>query len=322
MHLILIGGSGFIGRALSDELLGNGHELTLVTRSPRYNTSLERPGLTVVGWDGTAKGSWTERLETSDGVINLAGESIGGKRWSKRQKNLIRSSRVETTRAIVEAITKSRGKGQFLINASAVGYYGNVPEGDVTESHPCGRGFLAEVCSEWENSLTTEGLSPLSPLGPLSALGGGMTRFCTLRTGIVLSPAGGALQKFIPPYRLFIGGPIGSGCQWLPWIHITDAVRAIRFLLEHSTVSGPFNLTAPMPVTMDEFAHTIGLVLRRPSVVRVPASALRMLLGEMAGPLVLEGQRAIPRRLLEMGFEFIFPSLESALRDLLRREKF
>jgi hypothetical protein len=304
MKALIAGGTGLIGRALIDDLLARGHRVVLLTRSIARAQSAAHPNLEIVSWDGTTNGPWNDVLETANAVINLAGEPIGSGRWTKARKHRIRSSRIDATRALVTAIARAKNRPATFISASAVGYYGNVPDGDVTESAPKGRGFLADICEEWER----EALQALRAAPNIRVL--------LLRTGIVLDPSAGALKKMLLPFRLFAGGPLGSGRQWFPWIHLSDEVAAIRFLLEHPSASGAFNLSAPNPVTMREFARELGHALRRPSWAAVPASVLRTALGEMAS-MVLEGQRTVPARLTELGYRFRFPELTGALRDLL-----
>ena len=306
MHILLAGGTGLIGRALVDELLTHDHTVVLLTRSLADTARLVRPGVTLAAWDGRSGGSWTASLEATDAVVNLAGATIA-KRWTTRQKERILSSRIESTRTIVEALSRGHRRPRILVNASAVGYYGNVPKGDVTEELPRGQGFLSDVCVEWEQ--TAEKLLRGVP----------DARVVVLRTGIVLDPRAGALKKLITPFRFFAGGSFGSGRQGFPWIHLADEVGAIRFLIEHPSASGPANLAAPGCVTMSEFCRALGHVLHRPSWLPVPGIALRMGLGEMAGPLLLEGQRIVPKRLLELGYRFRHPALEAALRDLLTK---
>lgn len=283
MKIILTGGTGFIGRALSRRLLERGDEAVLLTRKqiPPSPSSLE--GI--------------------DAVINLAGEPIAG-RWTKEKKEKIRGSRIDTTRAITVALTKVRQKPKLLINASAVGYYGDTKEAAVDESSPTGCDFLAGVCHEWEEAAKEaekEGV-----------------RVVRLRFGVVLEKDGGALKKMLPPFKLFVGGPIGSGNQWFPWIHRDDLIGAILFALENKTVSGPVNVVAPEQIRQKEFSKIIGKVLRRPSWLPVPSFVLKLLLGEMA-EMLLTGQKVIPKKLTETGFRFQFPDPESALKAIFSR---
>jgi uncharacterized protein (TIGR01777 family) len=296
------GGSGLIGRKLIDSFLQAHHEVALISRTPekvrKYFT-----GVDVRFWDTKNTTALTEILDGTDAVINLTGESIASKRWTQIQKERILGSRIESTRAIIGAIKHSQRKPLVLLNASATGYYGNVPEGEVTESAPQGTGFLADVCSLWES----EALK-VQEFG---------VRVVLLRTGIVLDKQGGALQNILRPFRFFIGGPLGSGRQWFPWIHLQDEVSAILFAMENEHITGSLNLAAPESVRMTDFCRTLGRILRRPSWMRVPAWTLKLMLGEMAEPLLLHGQKMIPQKLIDAGFKFQFPKLEDALRNLL-----
>lgn len=301
MKIILTGGTGFIGAPLRERLLEEGHDVILLTRNPSHAGSQPSGKLKTVFWDGKNPGPWADKINGADAVINLAGEPIAAKRWSDAQKKRIQESRLDATRAVVSAIQKAAKKPHLLINASAVGYYGNVPEGEVTEDHPRGTDFLSETCSRWEEAARTA-----EPLG---------VRVVRLRIGIVLEKNGGALKKMLPPFRFFMGGPLGSGRQWFPWIHREDVIGVILFALKNQNLSGPVNLTAPQSVTMKEFCTTLGQVMHRPSWAPVPAIVLKLLLGEMAD-LLLSGQKAVPKKLLEAGYSFQHPNLEEALKSL------
>jgi uncharacterized protein len=302
MKVILAGGSGLIGTALVKELLGRKHDLILLTRRNLPENS--RLPYKVVQWNPASE-NWMQFVDGADVVINLAGASIGAGRWTDSRKKEILESRTLTTRAIVNAISKSKTKPRVLINASAVGFYGNVPEGDVTEDHPMGEGFLPDVCEKWE----AEALK-VKQYG---------VRIVLLRTGIVLDRNGGALQKLLLPFRLFAGGPVGSGDQWFPWIHLKDEISAIIFALENQSINGPVNLSVPQSVRMKEFCRTLGRVMHRPSWLSVPPVILKTMLGEMAQPLLLDGQKVIPQKLLDAEFRFEFPNLEAALKDILHQ---
>ena len=275
MRVVLAGAGGLIGTRLAAALEARGDE---VVRLPRFGTA-----------------PWS--IEGADAVVNLAGASVAGKRWSPEYKKAILDSRVLTTRALVEAIAKAQRKPQVLVNASAVGYYGGRGDEVLEESAGPGADFLADVVSRWEAEAQRASI-----------------RSVQVRTGIVLSAQGGALEKMLPPFKAFVGGPIGSGKQWFPWIHIADEVAAIAWCID-SDLTGAVNLAAPGIVTMKEFAKALGRVLHRPSWAPVPAAPLRILLGEFASAL-LEGQRAVPRKLLDSGFRFRFSDVDSALRDL------
>ena len=302
MRVVVAGGSGFIGRKLIGGLLQEHHEVTLISRTPE-KTGNYFPGVQVRFWDAKNETALTGILDGADAVINLTGESLASKRWTQIQKERILFSRIESTRALILAINHALHKPFVLLNASAVGYYGNVPEGDVTESAPRGTGFLADVCARWEEEALKVQKSGV--------------RVVLLRTGVVLDNKGGALQNIILPFRLFLGGPPGSGSQWFPWIHLQDEVSAILFALENEHITGPLNLAAPDSVRMMDFCRKLGKILRRPSWMHTPAWILNLILGEMAQPLLFHGQKMIPKKLIESGFKFHFPKLEDALRDLV-----
>ncbi|MBI4352696.1 MAG: TIGR01777 family protein [Candidatus Omnitrophica bacterium] len=302
MKIVGAGISGLIGASLSRALL----EKYEVVRLKRAGAIHERPfGFSREAvWDPSRGGDWVKELDGAYGVVNLCGEPIAAKRWTAKQKERIRESRLLTTKAIVDAIGEAAVKPKVLVNASAVGFYGPRGEGEtLNEDAPAGSGFLADVCKEWENQAQRA-----------RSFG---TRVVLLRTGIVLSREGGALSKLLPPFRFFLGGPLGSGKQTVSWVHLQDEVRAILKVLEDPAVEGPVNVAAPHPVSMRELAETMGRVLHRPSFFSVPGFVLRTLLGEMA-EMLLEGQKAYPRKLAAAGFQFKFETLETALRDLLK----
>lgn len=301
MRLLLTGGTGFIGRALRETLVQKGHELTLLTRqsSKEYRPSLRTR---YVHWNPDQAGSWERELDGVEGVLNFAGEPIAGKRWSEAQKQLIVESRISATRAIVSAIQKAKRKPSFLLNASAIGYYGPQAGDPLTEGSPAGGDFLARTCQAWEaEALRAEGIIP---------------RVIRLRIGIVLGKEGGALAKMLTPFRLGLGGPLGSGRQWMSWIHLKDLAGIIDFILDKKEIRGPLNGTAPQPVVMKEFSGTLGRALHRPAIFPVPAWALKVLAGEMSD-LFLNGQQVLPKRVLEAGYPFQFPELGKALEEIL-----
>ena len=297
MRLIVAGGTGFIGSALCQRLLERGHSLTLLTRARSSQTISPNPKW--ITWDPSSGGNREDMVDGADGVINLAGEPIAARRWTEAQKEKIRSSRIHTTRALVAAIAKAGEKPPFLINSSAVGYYGARGDEAITERDGPGGDFLARVCIDWEEEAQR-------------AEGYGV-RVIRLRTGVVLGKGGGALAKMVPPFKFFVGGPLGSGRQWMSWIHIEDEVGLILFLMEKPDARGAVNATAPNPVTMKDFCKTLGSVLRRPSWAPVPAFALRLMLGEMA-EMLLTGQRVLPEVALSLGYKFRYPTLSEALR--------
>jgi len=305
MKTVIAGGTGFLGRALADRLLADRHDVVVLTRRAPA-TPARDPRLRVVTWTPTGGvGPWAAEIDGAGAVVNLAGESIAGKRWSAAHKQRIAASRLDATRSIVAAIRAAATPPVVLVSGSAVGYYG--PGGDdiATEDCPPGNDFLARVCVQWE----TEAARAATP----------RTRVALMRTGLVLERDGGALRQMLPPFWIGAGGPVGSGRQFWPWIHRHDWIELVRWTIQTANVSGPINAVAPTPVTNAEFARTLGRVLRRPAVMPAPAFALRLLLGEMADALLLSGQRAVPARAERLGFVFQYARLEDALRSIFKR---
>jgi uncharacterized protein (TIGR01777 family) len=296
VRVVVAGGSGFLGRALVASLAGDGHQVSVLTRRPRAGVTSD------VGWtpDGSV-GPWASALDGVDLVINLAGEGIADKRWSSARKQVLRDSRLLATRSIVLALHRPRIPPPVFVSGSAVGYYG--PRGDdaLTEDSPAGDDFLSHLAVEWEREAE-----------PVPSA----TRLAVVRTGIVLHPDGGALKQMLTPFRLGLGGRLGSGRQQMSWIHRDDWIRLVRWIGDEPRAAGAFNLTAPAPVTNAEFTRTLGRVLGRPAFMSVPIVALRVLFGELSDTLVT-GQRAIPAHAERLGFEFRFRQLERALVDLL-----
>jgi uncharacterized protein (TIGR01777 family) len=314
MRIVITGGSGLIGTALAREMGGAGHEVVVLSRDPSRVRSLP-PNTRAAYWegkwegkwdgkgDGRSAGDWAKLLDADTAIVHLAGDGVASGRWTDEKKRRIRDSRVESGQAVLAAIRQAKTPPRVLLQGSAVGYYGDCGDEVVDESHPPGGDFLARVCVEWEASTAA-----------VSALG---VRRPVLRTGIVLSDEGGALPRMAFPFRLLAGGALGNGRQWVPWIHVADEVGAIRFLIERDDADGPFNLTAPAPLTNRDFSRALGHALSRPSFAPAPGFALRFLLGEMADAL-LHGQRAVPKRLLELGYAFRHAEAAGALGELLR----
>lgn len=310
MRIIVTGGTGMIGRPLADDLAADGHDVIILTRSPGRASGLPA-NVRAAGWDARSGDGWAGLIDSSTAIVNLAAENIGGERflpdrWTADKRQRIRQSRIDAGRAVVDAVRRAGQKPQVVIQASATGYYGWHESGRITENHPSGDDFLASVVRDWEAST-----APVEDEGVRRAI---------IRTGVVLTPDGGPVRRLLVPYRLFVGGPIGGGKQWWSWIHPEDVVRGIRFLIERVDAHGPFNLVAPEPVTNDEFGKTLGRVLGRPHFFPLPAVALRLPLGEVAD-IVLKGQPVVPQHLLDMGFDYCFPLLEDALRDLLQHPR-
>ena len=299
---ILCGGSGLIGRALALELVNETHEVVMLSRNPEKLSGLPA-NVKAEKWDAVSGNDWYQVAEGCDAIVNLAGTNIGSGKWSAERKREIVKSRVDAGRAIVRAVELMKVKPRALVQASAVGYYGNSSAKQVNEESPPGNDFLARVAVDWEDSTK-----------PIESMG---VRRVIIRTGVVLSKNGGVFPTMVLPFRLFIGGRLGNGRQPFPWIHIDDEVRAVRFLIESDDAAGPFNLTAPHPVTNAQFSSILAEVIKRPNWLPVPAVALHLILGEMA-VIALEGQNAVPNRLVEKGFIFKFPGARQAIEDLLR----
>lgn len=298
MHVLVSGGSGFVGSYLVGLLVARGDRVTIVSRTPnRVRTARA----------GVRAAAWLPDLSGFDAVVHLSGESIVGRRWTDQVKAELRRSRLESTQRIVEGLKQAERKPSVLVCASAIGIYGERPGEELTEDSslaPEGD-FLGDLCRDWE----AEARRAESEAG---------VRTVNLRTGIVLGADGGALRTMLRPFRLGVGGPLGSGKQMFSWIHQEDLGRMILFALDHPELHGPLNGVGPNPVSMKSFARTLGKVLRRPALLPAPIFALRLALGEVAGMLTAD-QKVLPKRALEAGFEFEHGELEPALRDLLQR---
>jgi len=302
MRVFVTGGTGFVGARLIPCLLEGGHEVVLLVRPLEAGRAVPGGGrVRVVVGESTRAGPWWEAMGECEAAVNLAGYPVFG-RWTPRVKGLLRESRLETTRNLVRALP---GGGPFtLVSASGIGIFGDAGERELDESSPPGRDFLSRLATEWE----AEGFGAREK----------GARVATTRFGIVLGHDGGALAQFVKNARWFLNGPLGSGRQWMPWIHREDVVRGILFLLEGAGLEGPFNFVSPHPVRQIEFARALGRILRRPAVVPTPALALRLALGEF-GRVSLFSQKARPKKLQEAGFTFRFPDLEAALGEALPR---
>lgn len=293
MRILITGGTGFIGRALSSRLLAEGHQLTVLSRHP--GTVATRLGAEVTAWRSLDE--WPETA-TFDAVINLAGAPIIDAAWTASRRQVLWDSRIRLTETLVAKMQAAIQPPKVLISGSAIGYYGNTGDQVLNEHSPAGQDFGADLCAAWEQAaLTAE-----SP----------ETRVCVLRTGLVLHSSGGMLGRMLWPFRLGLGGPIGDGQQWMGWIHLDDETGIIAYLLDRPESRGIYNLTAPVPVTNQEFTQALAAAVRRPAVFRVPAVLLRWMLGERA-ELLLGGQKVRPERILAEGYEFVYPELCQAL---------
>jgi len=296
-RVAISGSGGLIGSALAGALAEGGHEVVrLVRRAPS-------PGKREVPWDPGAGAVGAAGLEGLEAVVHLAGENIAAGRWTAARKDAIRDSRVTGTRVLCEALAGLASPPKTLVCASATGVYGDRGDAEVTEDSPAGTGFLADVCRQWEAACAP-------------ALRRGI-RVVSLRFGMVLSAAGGALARMLPAFRAGLGGPLGRGTQYVSWIVLDDLLPILLHVLAHEDLRGPVNAVAPRPVTSREFAEALGAVLSRPALLPVPAFALRLALGEMADALLLSSCRAVPRRLAESGYRFLYPEIFGALRHLL-----
>ncbi len=299
--VVVAGGTGFIGHELTRRLLHDGHEVVVLTRSSSQPRDAI-PHTRFVEWDGQSTGEWETALEGSIAVVNLAGESIGARRWSAQQKERIVSSRLDATSAIVGAIGRLHKRPSVLVNGSAIGYYGDTGDREITEESGKGKGFLADTVDQWEAAARR-----------VDSFG---VRRVLIRNGVVLGKKATALGRMVLPFRFFLGGPLGSGRQWFPWIHIDDVIECILFAIRAENISGVYNVVAPEPVTMKRFSEILGRVVRRPSWLPVPSLALRLLLGEMS-EMILGGQKAVPARLIRAGFQFRYRNVQDALTAIL-----
>jgi len=304
VRILLVGCSGFVGRALVPLLLERGHQLTLISRSATSMPALQSLQLQRLQANPADPATWQrpeiqQALASAEAVVNLAGEPIAEKRWSEPHLQLLRSSRIDTTAGLVAAIRAlpEGQRPQVLLNGSAIGFYGTSPSGRFSETSPAGSDFLAGLCQAWEQE---------------AQAAASLCRVVILRIGIVLGADGGALGKMLPVFRMGFGGPIGNGQQWMSWISRPDLCRLIAEALENSTYQGTYNAVAPNPCSMARFAETLGRVLGRPSLLPVPAPILQLLLGDGA-KVVLEGQQVLPERLQQQGFAFEDAELSAAL---------
>ncbi len=299
MRILITGGTGFIGRHITAFLREQGHQIVILSRNPAKYDSQEREGVSIEPWPD----SMGDMMNEVDAVVNLAGENLFSRRWTPSVKRRILESRIKTTQALTDGFSRADAKPKVLVSASAAGYYGSRGRQRIKETMPPGEDFLAVVCRQWEAQARKAEKSGI--------------RVAIARFGLAMHPDGGVLSRLIPPFRFGVGGPLGSGRQFLPWIHVADLCHAIIFLLTSGDREGPFNVAAPAPVTMRWFCADLGRAMHRPSWLPVPSFLLDLILGEAAGAITAS-LRIVPQKLLDSGFTFRFPELKPALQQLLR----
>lgn len=304
MKIVIAGATGLIGKALTAALSQRGDAVVALTRSPDGRAGrvlAAMPHVKVLAWhaDPARREPWWDEVDGADAVVNLAGEPLFARRWNDEHKRRVRESRVHATEAVIEALKAAKQRPATLVNASAVGYYGSRDATPLDESAPAGNDFLATLCRDWELAAQ-----------PAESLG---VRLVVLRTGVVLGEEGGALQQMLPMFKAGLGGPLGNGRQWFPWVHLDDAVGLVLFAIDDARLRGPVNVVSPNGTDNRGFGKALGRVLKRPSWLPAPAFALKTVLGEGAG-MVLEGQHAVPAAAIRAGYAFKRPELEEALR--------
>lgn len=297
MHILITGGTGFIGTELRSRLLQEGHSLTIITRSPKKYEDEKAKNQQFIAWDDDL----VPAMEEADAVVNLVGENLA-QIWTEEVKKRLVSSRVDNTQKLISAIKMAENPPDVMVSASGISYYGDRGDDILDESEPAGSGFLPELCIAWEDAA-----KPVQDAG---------VRLVIFRNGVVLQKGGGAMQYMLPVFKLGLGGSIGDGKQYFPWIHMLDACRAMEFAISNEQVSGIYNLNAPNPVTMNELVDKLGGALRRPTFFRVPEFALKWIVGEASAPL-LDSLRTQPKKLQQAGFDFRFPYIKEALADIV-----
>jgi len=299
MKILISGASGLVGKHLIPTLKAKGHEVhRLVRKTPKSADEIQ--------WNAETGFNEIERakLENFDAVVHLAGDNVASENWSNEKKKKIKESRVVGTRVLVDALKSLQIPPKHFISASAIGFYGNREAEVLTETSAKGEGFLPDVCAAWEDE---------------SKKAEQFARVVCMRIGVVLAKDGGALEKMLTPFKFGVGGIVGSGKQWMSWIALNDLIKAFHFYLENENLDGSFNLTAPNPVTNEEFTKTLGTVLNRPTILPIPEFAIKTLFGEMGETLLLQGARVLPKRLQDAGFEFEFNNLEDAMKSVLKK---
>jgi uncharacterized protein (TIGR01777 family) len=305
MRVFITGGTGLVGTRLVPRLLGRGDAVMILTRRPERARAIFGSSVQVVDGDPTQSGLWMDQVGQCDAVVNLAGEGVFNRRWNDTFKASICDSRVKSTRNVAEALARSGVGGdrpRVLVNASAIGYYGPHADEELDENSPPGSDFMAQVCVEWEKAAAPAGAAAV--------------RCAFVRIGVVLDKEGGALAKLLTPFKLFAGGPVAGGRQWMSWIHHEDLISLLHLALDRQDFAGPLNATAPNPVTNREFGKALGKVLHRPSLMPTPGFMLRLGLGEVA-EVVTKGQKVLPRRALVLGYTFEYPTVDVALAQIL-----
>jgi uncharacterized protein len=302
MKIVIAGGTGFIGREVCRVLIDEGHSVIILTRHAGNYTESAAPHGRFIQWDGVTLGPWAQECENADVIINLSGAPIADARWTDKRKRELIDSRVQPTQALLQAIPTWKNKPRTFISASGIGFYGARGEEDLNESSTPGKGFLSDLSQVWENTAMEA-----------EAMG---LRVVPIRFGMVLGPDGGALSKMTLPFRLFLGGPVLPGTQYVSWIHRHDLARLILFVITHSTVIGPVNGVAPETVTMRDFCTALGKSMNRPSWFPVPEFVLAIALGELA-TMLTTGQRVRPQKALKSGFSYSYPTLQDALQSIL-----
>jgi uncharacterized protein (TIGR01777 family) len=306
MRVFVTGGTGLVGTRLVKRLLERGDGVAVLTRRPAAARERLGQGCSIVDGDPMQPGAWMDAVGDCDTVVHLAGENIFAKRWKPAFKELLYASRVKSTENVVQALARnprtSTGQPKTLVNASAIGYYGPHGDEELDEESPPGDDFLAQICRDWEKAARQA-----EPLG---------VRVALVRVGVVLDREGGALAQMLTPFKLGVGGPTGSGRQWMSWIHHADLVGLFLLALDNPAATGPLNGTAPGPVPNKEFARALGRALHRPAFLPTPGLALRAMLGEVAG-IITTGQRVLPRKAMSLGYTFRFPTIDAALADIL-----
>jgi hypothetical protein len=312
VRVIVSGGTGFVGKRLVRSLAERGDDVVVLTRGEAHGSPAlgARPSccrgagkVELRTWTPEQSGEWQDVVDGADAVVHLAGAGVIDERWTPQRREILRSSRIASTKLLAEAVARAKKKPRAFVSCSAVGYYG-IKTGDAVldETSPPGDDFLAQLVVDWEKAA-----SPARDAG---------VRTCHPRIGIVLGHGGGALEKMLPWFRAYVGGPVGDGQQWVPWIHMVDTVGALEHAIGSDALDSAYDVTAPEPVTMNTLAQTLAEELGRPCAFRVPGFAVRLAMGD-AAEAVLTGQRAIPKRLVESGYAFVFPELRSALADLV-----